>query len=143
MSDLILKSGFNSLRLTNQANTVILRATGALVSNQATGATYTAQYDEVYPVTFYIVPDTQALDEISVRISEAFDGTGATLKIGDLTISDRFFTTTETDLTEGGVTFQKGFDDEGEISLSLTIDPGTGASQGEVLIQVSTTKKGV
>lgn len=135
--------GFNQIRLVNKENTVVLRATGALVTNQATGATYSALYDEVYPVKFYIVPASQALNEISIKIIKSFDGIGASLILGDEDILDRFFSISDLDLTTEDVTYQKDFDDAGEIPLVLTIDPGTSASQGEVLIQINTTKKGV
>ncbi len=141
--DLTLKAGYNTVRLANHNNTVILRAMGANVTSQSSGGTYSAQYNEVSPVTFYVVPNTQALDEISVKIVEAFDGTGASLKIGTAIDDDRFFEVTDVDLTDDGTTYQKGFDDLGEISLVLTIDPGVGATQGEILIQISTTKQGV
>lgn len=159
--DVVLHSNFNNIRLVNQTNTlklvnssssvklgkpentVVLRASATILTTQATGGTYTAKYNEVYPVTFYIVPESQALDKISVSITESFNGSGATLKIGTAASESKYFDVSDTDLTTVDVTYEKDFSESGEISLKLTIDPGIGATQGEVQIQISATKQGV
>lgn len=161
--DLVLQSGFNSVRLQSRPNNLdltlrttpsnlnlqsvapnmILRASGSLVTIDANGGTYLATYNDVFPVTFMSLLAVQTIDKISISIIEEFDGTGASLKLGSTTDDDEFFETTEVELTTKDLVFEKDFSVDGPKNLKLTIVPGTAASKGIVKIQISTTKKGI
>ena len=124
-------------------NKLILKVTGAVISSVNTnGGTYVANYNEVFPVNFITLSALETIDKIGIKITESFDGAGATLKLGNTLDDDAFFETTEVELTEE-MTFEKDFSEDGPQTLKLTIVPGSAASQGQVKIQISTTKQGV
>jgi len=110
-------------------------------SASGNGTTYLANYGDASPVPIFTLLSNQALDKIDVTIIQAFNGVGASIKIGVAGQDDRYFEAIDTEL---GLlaTFSKDFSDLGPKIITITITPGTGASSGQVRIQISTTPSG-
>lgn len=136
-----MKSQNNELILQNLEQHITLTTAGSVFVIGTQGGTITVKFDEVFPMTVFIVPATQALDRIGIRVTEAFKS-DATLKLGLVSDDDKFFEVGDTDLTATDILFEKDFDTDGPLSLRLVINPGTMPTTGQVKIQISTTKKG-
>lgn len=111
------------------------------ISSASGGTTYLASFGDATPATIMDLPDSLALDQISVNVTEEWDGVGASIEIGVVGETDRFFSALDTELTSIA-TFSKDFLEVGPKQITLTINPGVSPTSGKVHIQISTTPVG-
>jgi hypothetical protein len=110
------------------------------------GTTMLVRFDSASPtgpfdLPVYDVLVTQALDKIDIEVLEAWDGAGATIEVGILGQPDKYFSSTDTELTYLA-RFSKEFADIGPNQIIVTVTPGTSPTTGQIRIQVATTPAG-
>jgi hypothetical protein len=105
------------------------------------GTMYIASYGDATPSLVYELPANQAIADISIEVTEPWDGVGAYLQLGVNGSFDHFFDPTETELTSVA-TFSKDFSDTGPLQVVLTLHPGSSPTTGKVRVQISTTSAG-
>lgn len=94
------------------------------------------------PTVVWQLPAAQRLDNIEVHVLQAWDGVGASVQIGVSGQPALFFSAADSELDVGGETFVKDFDAAGPVDLLVTVAPGTGATQGQVRLQITVTEAG-
>lgn len=94
-------------------------------------------YGDATPLFITTVPAGKFVYEVALIITEAFNGAGATLAVGDAGIADRLMTVTDnapsvpgTYMTHPNVAYL------GNTAVTLTITPGAGASQGAGIVRL-------
>lgn len=107
----------------------------------AMGTTYLASYGDATPSIVYELPASQAINGISIEVTEPWDGVGAYIQLGVNGSLDHFFDPTETELTSVA-TFSKDFSDTGPLQVVITLHPGSSPTAGKVRVQISTTSSG-
>lgn len=90
-------------------------------------------YNEVTNQVIYSTLATEAIIQVTVEVSETWDGTGAYIKIGTDADDDYFFLQTDVDLTALAA-YQKFFSFSGNNDIEVTFSAGSGASQGQIKI---------
>ena len=94
-------------------------------------------YDIITPVIIYTIPANTRIWSVLLSIDVAFDGIGATLKIGDAVVSDHLMAISQNDLTDVAVySTTPAYEYTGITEIVLTIVPGTSASQGSGCIKL-------
>ena len=94
------------------------------------------------PTIVWSLPAAQRLDNIEVHVLQAWDGAGAAVQIGVPGQPDLFFAAADSELDVGGETFAKDFDTAVPVDILVTVTPGTGATQGQVRLQITVTEAG-
>jgi hypothetical protein len=105
------------------------------------GTTYLASYGDSTPAIIFDLLSGQAINAIDVSVTEAWNGTGASIQIGVVGEPDRYYAALDTELTSIA-SFSKDFAELGPKQIILTITPGSTPTTGKVRIQVSTTLAG-
>lgn len=102
------------------------------------GSTYLASYGDSTPAVVFDLPAGVLLKGISVVVTQLWAAAGASVEIGVVGEPDRYFDSTESDLTELA-TYAKEFSELGPRQIIITITPGsTPTPTGEVRLQIST-----
>lgn len=96
------------------------------------------QYNQVSPVVFPLtIPAGKLVLECRLIITTPFDGVGATLALGTILNPSEFISPDQCDpVTSGCYTTYPFIKVNSEISVLLTVQPGTDASQGAGLLFV-------
>ncbi|MCG3207335.1 MAG: hypothetical protein FOGNACKC_00935 [Anaerolineae bacterium] len=105
----------------------------------AAGGVFTATYADSNPETVFSVVAGEVLNTVDVAVTEAWNGAGAAVTLGDGVTADLFFGAAETELAAAGIVFTKNFHVAGPVDIVLTITPGAGAGAGELMLQFTTT----
>lgn len=113
---------------------------GMEVNNPARIYVFERAFDDTSPITLMCVPVTEVMLELAVHIIEAFDGVGATAKLGTPVDDDLFFETGETELSIVDIGFFKNFIEDGDFDLKLTVDPGVLPTTGKLRVVVTTAE---
>ena len=96
-------------------------------------------YGDATPKTLTTAAANKTIISASIYIITPFNGTGASLKIGDATVTDNLMKITEVDpSTVGGFTVNPSLKYGTSTALILSINQGAGATQGAgiVLLQI-------
>ncbi len=103
------------------------------------GISYVINYNDTSPIFVLDLPVEHALDTISIKTVVAFDGASPTVSVGVAGDTDRYILTTDVDLTEADVVVERDANEGGPREVYVYLDPGSGASQGQIEIQISVT----
>lgn len=97
----------------------------------------TFSYDDATPMTLFTCPAGKAVFSVNIAISEVFNGTGATLKVGDAGSNDRLMTTSKNNpaVAESYVSTPAHIYSS-ETAVQMWIVPGAGASTGKGIVVV-------
>lgn len=109
--------------------------TGGIVG----GISYDINWDSSSPVSVLALPADQAINGIQAKVLTAFDGVGAAITVGVDGDEERYLAAVDSDLFLADTVFDKDADDTGPRTVKVWVTPGTGASQGVVRIQITTT----
>lgn len=107
-----------------------------ITAGMSGGQSYEAAFGDASPATIFSI-DAVTLVEMQVQVTQVWNGTGASIKIGIDGDDDLFFETSETELTALAA-FLKGFAYDGPADIILTIVPGSGATTGTITITIRT-----
>lgn len=105
------------------------------------GTTKLVAYNAGSPVALGTLPAGQALHSIAVRIVTPWNGVGAAVSVGLAVDPERYIAAADIDLTLSAV-FTSQCYDVGPLPLVVTVAPGSGATTGQVLVQIVTTVVG-
>lgn len=94
-------------------------------------------FGDVSPVNVFQAEANQLIEEIQILILETFNGIGAFLKVGDAIQDDRLFTANQNYPSVSATYVVTPNYSYGSLTqILLTIDPGSGATQGSGLLLV-------
>jgi len=94
-------------------------------------------FSDATPVNVFIAKANELIEEIQILILTAFDGAGASLEVGDATLNDRLVTINQNDPTiPATYIITPNYSYVSSTQVLLTIDPGTGATQGSGLLLI-------
>jgi hypothetical protein len=101
----------------------------------ATGVQVNFAWGDATPATIAVVAANKVVYGVELVITEPFDGTGASVVVGDAGQSDRLMATIENDLTQVGSSTTSPACVYGvSTAVTLTITPGAGATQGKGVV---------
>lgn len=130
-------------RSTYETDAVITPGDPVVVLPGPGGNALTVAWDEVSPRLVLSVPEGQAINRMDIHIIDAWDGSGASLTVGDAVDPAAFFAASDVELDTPGVTFSRDFDRRGVFEIVAHFTGGVGATQGRARVQVSVTRSGV
>jgi len=106
-------------------------ATGAAGSD----AQMNFAYGDATPAPIVTATASKVVYSVEVIITEAFDGAGAVVTVGDATVADRLMHADENTLTSiGSNTTAPAYNYNVDTPILLSIAPGAGASQGRGVV---------
>ena len=103
------------------------------------GITKTINFDDVSPVSILALPAGQALSGVQVSVVTAFDGATPTLTVGVDGDQERYLAADQNDLTLVDTVWDIDANDSGPKTVKVWLDPGVGATFGQVKVQLTTT----
>lgn len=148
MTAIVNQFGGTSVIATTTENSFVVSVVGAQgpkgdqgdAGTGASGISYHAfAYGDSSPSTLETVASGKAVVNAKILIEEAFDGTGATLKLGDVSDAESVMAAADNDpATVGTYETAPGVSWGSSTALRLTITPGSGASTGSgvVVLQI-------
>ena len=111
-------------------------ATGA-AGPPGAGAQANFAYGDATPTPILTVTADKVVYSVELIITEPFDGTGASVTVGDAAVPDRLMATGENALTlVGSSTTAPAYGYGVDTPVLLSITPGAGASQGRGVIMI-------
>jgi len=94
-------------------------------------------WGDASPLNLGTVPADKIVESVSILVTEAFDGTGASLTVGDASDPDGLLIAAENDPTQlGGYESHPGISYGTDTVVQLTINPGSSPSQGQGLVTI-------
>ncbi len=105
------------------------------------GIRTTINYNTTSPYSLLALPAGQSLDSVEVRVVTPFDGVAPAVTIGIDGSQDKYMLSTDSDLTEADSLWERDSDDPGPQTVKIWIS-GTGATQGQIVVQLTTTATG-
>ena len=148
MSTVVVKEPDISLIPSEVEDTIIISFSGVQgpkgddgdAGTGTSGITYHSfAYGDSSPSTLETVASGKAVVNAKILIEEAFNGTGASLKLGDVSDSESVMAATDNDPTTVGTYETSPAKSWGSnTALRLTITPGSGSSTGSgvVVLQI-------
>jgi hypothetical protein len=103
------------------------------------GITKTINFGDTSPVSILSLPVGQALSGIQLSVLTAFDGASPTISVGIDGDQGRYLETDQSDLTDADTVWDRDANDSGPRTVKVWIDPGVGATTGQVKVQLMTT----
>lgn len=119
------------------SKTVFSDIPSAFLNSLTTPLSVPFSFGDSSPVTLGSVLANKLVESVTIFITTAFDGAGASLTVGDVGNVARLMPSTANDpATAGGYGAHPGISYGGTTSLLLTITPGSGATTGAGLVLI-------
>lgn len=101
------------------------------------GRTIDITFDDTSPIAILAIPDTHSLDNVEVRLTQAFDDPAATFSIGVTGDPEKYYTVNDVDLDGPLYNYVRDFDESGPVTIVGFLSPAA-ATQGSLRVQVTT-----
>lgn len=93
-------------------------------------------FSDLSPVSLGSIPSGSRVTDVSVHVTEAWDGTNPSIQIGTAGDPDLLMESVESELDVSDRYFEKVSIQSGPLDLVVTVTPGSGASTGKALVRV-------